>query len=345
MSPSVSTLKDSSFPQLQLSTTLPRSAHHRRTKPNEDIEFAALKYETAHQADTANSTNNMDQTHENTANFENGGLPKAQLEAKLLAAVTAGVPQDGTPAYFDWASQLYGFMPDHLARGKFLERLVSENLDWMGLDQNNGSVKVLDYGAGTGFLSQAFAPYVSKILAIDNSGGMVDQFNTGLKYSHPGCEMRAVQGDLIDRYNLHQALDAEIADPAGDFQSFDLVVMCLAIDCFITDAPNDVQYMELVNALDILAGRLKHDGLLIIVDIEKFSGDSDAASEAFFDGRKETGSGSKEVIAALNEIGMEDIAVIENQEFKVQMELFGRQKATHEQYFMVRARKGEVGDD
>ena len=198
----------------------------------------------------------------------------------------------------------------------------------------------------------------------------MDQFNTGLKYSHPGCEMRAVQGDLIDRYNLHQALDAEIADPAGDFQSFDLVVMCvslpprhtlsraphgltdwcavypqLAIDCFITDAPNDVQYMELVNALDILAGRLKHDGLLIIVDIEKFSGDSDAASEAFFDGRKETGSGSKEVIAALNEIGMEDIAVIENQEFKVQMELFGRQKATHEQYFMVRARKGEVGDD
>ena len=119
----------------------------------------------------------------------------------------------------------------------------------------------------------------------------------------------------------------------------------LAIDCFVTDAPNDVQYTELVNALDILAGRLKHDGLLIIVDIEKFYGDSDAASEAFSDGRKETGSGSKEVIAALNEIGMEDIAVIENQEFKVQMELFARQKATYEQYFMVRARKGEEGDD
>lgn len=66
-------------------------------------------------------------------------------------------------------------MPDRIARGKFLEKLVGENLDWIGVDRNNGNVKVLDYGAGTGFLSQAFAPHVSQVLGIDSSRGMVDQ--------------------------------------------------------------------------------------------------------------------------------------------------------------------------
>ena len=45
-------------------------------------------------------------------------------------------------------------MPDEVARGDFVEKLVSNNLDWIGLEQRNGRVKVLDYGASTGFFSQ-----------------------------------------------------------------------------------------------------------------------------------------------------------------------------------------------
>ena len=45
-------------------------------------------------------------------------------------------------------------MPDKVARGNFVEKLVSDNLDGIGLKRNNGNVKVLDYGAGTGFFSQ-----------------------------------------------------------------------------------------------------------------------------------------------------------------------------------------------
>lgn len=45
-------------------------------------------------------------------------------------------------------------MPDKVARAKFVDKLVSDNLDWIGLKPSNGSVKVLDYGAGTGFFSQ-----------------------------------------------------------------------------------------------------------------------------------------------------------------------------------------------
>lgn len=50
---------------------------------------------------------------------------------------------------------------------------------------------------------------------------MVEQYNKialANKQMYPGCSMRAVQGDLIDRYNQHQPLDAEIAEPYGDYQ-------------------------------------------------------------------------------------------------------------------------------
>ena len=103
--------------------------------------------------------------------------------------------------------------------------------------------------------------------------------------------------------------------------------------------------MELINAFDVLADRLKNNGLLVIVDVEKFYESANSDPEALLDGRKEEGSGSREVIAALNEIGMEDIAVIEDQDFKVEVDLCGRRMATHQKYFMLKARKGEEEKD
>ena len=58
---------------------------------------------------------------------------------------------------------------------------------------------------------------------------MVEEFNSIAavnKHRHPGCELKAVHGDLIDRYNLRPGVDPRITDPGGDYQSFDLVVMC-----------------------------------------------------------------------------------------------------------------------
>lgn len=55
---------------------------------------------------------------------------------------------------WSWASNHYAIMPDNVARGRFLVKLVRDNLDWIGVDPNKGSIKVLDYGAGTGFLTQ-----------------------------------------------------------------------------------------------------------------------------------------------------------------------------------------------
>lgn len=42
---------------------------------------------------------------------------------------------------------------------------------------------------------------------------------------------------------------------------------------------------------------------------------------------------------------MEDIVTLEDQDFKVEVELCGRRLATHEKYFMPRARKGEEEEE
>ena len=84
--------------------------------------------------------------------------------------------------------------------------------------------------------------------------------------------------------------------------------------------------MDLVNALDVLVGQPKDDGVLVIVDIEKYYGHTDLNSQALLDRRKELGSGSKEVVAALKEVEMENIAVMEDKDFKFEFELFEKQK-------------------
>lgn len=144
-------------------------------------------------------------------------------------------------------------MPDKVARAKFVEKLVSDNFDWFGLKSSNGTVKALDYGAGTGFSSQ------------------VGSF--------------AVDGN----------------------------------------------------------GRCSH--ILIIVDIEKVYGYANAVDETLLIGRKEEVNGSREVVAALKDVGMEDIAVIEDQDFSIEVGFLGQERKVHEKYFMVRAEKDEEDGD
>ena len=99
-----------------------------------------------------------------------------------------------------------------------------------------------------------------------------------------------------------------------------------------------------MNAHDVLVGRLKDDGVLVIVDIEKYYGHTDEDSEALLDGRKEPGSGSREVVAALKEVEMENIAVMEFKDFRFEFELFEKQKR-HYKYFMVRTTKVQGGEE
>ncbi|KAF6236415.1 hypothetical protein HO173_005507 [Letharia columbiana] len=85
-----------------------------------------------------------------------------------------------------------------------------------------------------------------------------------------------------------------------------MVVLCVSqsIFLFTKDPPGPEQDARLKHGLQALINRLKHNGVLIIIDIEKN-----------YD-TKPDGSGSKEIIAALKELGMEDVGVMKDQHFQ-----------------------------
>ena len=76
------------------------------------------------------------------------------------------------------------------------------------------------------------------------------------------------------------------------------------------------------------------------MDVDKFYGEEDSVSEALLNCFKEDGHGSKEVVEALNKIGMKDIDVIDNQHLEFGEDFLDEPyHPLHRKYFMVRARK------
>lgn len=234
--------------------------------------------------------------------------------------------------------------------------------DWVGFDRIRvlgGGIKVLDYCAGTGFLSRALAPHVNKILAMDNSQNMTIQYNRRAeqtKEDHPDCEMRALIGDLI--YGK-----VPIAEIPSHFLPFDMVAMCvslkvftyiirahlttlkLAVDFFAPDDASDDDAPGLARALGSLTSRLRQNGMLLILDIEKDytsdganekeNEDYQAKSERTRNGKKIVGYGSDEVRTALEALGMEDIVVQEDL-------WYDKPSDGGQVYFLMKARKGDA---
>lgn len=99
----------------------------------------------------------------------------------------------------------------------------------------------------------------------------------------------------------------------GATQWHELTDSKLAVDSFTRE---DDQY-ALPAALEILAARLKDHGKFLILDIDRnYAPHDERVSRLYqknlYNGRKDVGYGSKEVIAALKKLGFEDIAVIKD---------------------------------
>ncbi|MBN2721248.1 MAG: class I SAM-dependent methyltransferase [Campylobacterales bacterium] len=60
----------------------------------------------------------------------------------------------------------------------------------------NSSMEIVDFGAGTGLLSYFIAQHVSKIVAIDNSPSMLEEFRA--KQSEFACETDIIKADIMD---------------------------------------------------------------------------------------------------------------------------------------------------
>lgn len=93
-------------------------------------------------------------------------------------------------------------------------------------------------------------PFVTKVVGLDVSDNMVDEFNKNAREAGLSDKMTARKGDL-----LAETVPDEISGP--DFEDFDVVAVSMALHHF---AEPDV-------ALKRLGDRLKQGGTCLIVDL------------------------------------------------------------------------------
>ena len=204
---------------------------------------------------------------------------------------------------------------------------------------------------------------------------MVEEYNKLVaKENKTECEMKAVRGDITSHHLTGKRVGIE--EPDGVSAGFDVVAMCvsyhpllpsaltrvtiltdsqLAVDFFThEDVDEDAKYEELVRALDVMTNLLQENGTLLIVDVEKSDDDcypdADSHSPGFpHEGMKVTGHGSKNIKKALEELGMEDIAVLVDQNFlfEVKGETGPDSPAPRrkETYFVVKGKRGPVFEE
>ncbi|KAF9885170.1 hypothetical protein FE257_000619 [Aspergillus nanangensis] len=137
---------------------------------------------------------------------------------------------------------------------KLLYREVQSRRQWAsntwtdtGAEQE---VKMLEYACGPGTVSLALAPFVSKVVGLDVSEGMVNEYNKNAREAGFAEKMAGHKGDL-----LADTVSAEISGP--EFSDFDIVCVSMALHHF--------EDPEL--ALKRVAERLKKGGVSLIVDL------------------------------------------------------------------------------
>ena len=124
----------------------------------------------------------------------------------------------------------------------------------------------------------------------------------------------------------------------------------LAVDFFSrVDVDEDMKHEQLVRALEVMTNLIETDGTLLIIDIDKCDEDCYADSHSPgspHEGLKVTGHGSKDIVKALEELGMKDIAVIGDQHFLFEAEQgSGPDSLTlrrEETYFVLKAKRGPL---
>ncbi|KAL4944874.1 hypothetical protein BDV06DRAFT_219930 [Aspergillus oleicola] len=114
----------------------------------------------------------------------------------------------------------------------------------------NKDVKMLEYACGPGHISLTLAPFVSRVVGMDISEGMIEEFNKNAREAGHSDTVVGVKADI-----LSESMPAAVAGP--EYFDFDLVVVSMALHHF--------EHPE--QALKRLGERLKKGGMMIIMDM------------------------------------------------------------------------------
>ena len=136
------------------------------------------------------------------------------------------------------------------------------------------------------------------------------------------------------------------------FDETRLINLQLAVDFFTHEGiPEAIKHKQLVKSLDVMINLIDENGTLLIIDIEKCDkgcsfGAASHSPGSPHDGLKVTGHGSKDIIKALEELGMEDIAIIGDQQLFFEAKLgSGPDPPTmrrKDSYFVLKAKRGAI---
>ncbi|KAL4920273.1 S-adenosyl-L-methionine-dependent methyltransferase [Aspergillus aurantiobrunneus] len=111
-------------------------------------------------------------------------------------------------------------------------------------------IKVLEYACGPGHISLALAPFASRVIGMDISDGMIDEFNKNAREEGHSDNVIGVKANL-----LSEAAPVEVSGP--EYLDFDVVVVSMAFHHF--------EYPK--QALNRLGERLKKGGVMVIIDL------------------------------------------------------------------------------
>ncbi|KAG6831248.1 hypothetical protein H0H87_005814, partial [Tephrocybe sp. NHM501043] len=136
-------------------------------------------------------------------------------------------------------------------------------------DFNEDITTVLEYACGTGLVSRQLAPYAKRIVGVDISQGMVDQFN--LRVGNQGIAPEEMQAVCVEL----KGEDGELGD-----EKFDVIVVSRTQTTQVPEmkrlfkcASAYHHFPDIDNVTRILAHFLKPGGVLLVVDLTKHTGD------------------------------------------------------------------------
>ncbi|KAL4811174.1 S-adenosyl-L-methionine-dependent methyltransferase [Aspergillus unguis] len=122
---------------------------------------------------------------------------------------------------------------------------------WTDTEAGKGKdIKMLEYACGPGHVSLALAPFVSRVVGIDISDGMIEEFKKNVQEAGRSNTVTGIKADL-----LSESPPAEVSGP--EYFDFDLVVVSMALHHF--------EFPE--KALDCLGKRLKKGGVMMVIDL------------------------------------------------------------------------------
>lgn len=155
--------------------------------------------------------------------------------------------------HFDQKALSYKTEFSHLLRllcNQVLTRRLWISDKWTDTPAGKGQeVKMLDYACGVGILSITLAPFLTKVIGLDLSDSMVNEFNKDAREAALSDRLIAYKGDLVAA-----TADTELSDPK--FFNFDLVLISMAFHHFADPGL----------ALKRLRDRLKSGGTCVVID-------------------------------------------------------------------------------